>query len=278
MPFGAVGAGVGAIGSMVGSGKQASATKKAAELQAQSADKATQLQRDEFNQVQQNEAPYLQAGANGLNQLQDKLPDLLTGFDPTKAGVPSSFSFDPSMVANDPAYQFAVSQGSKALERTAAAKGQTLAPATQEAIGQYVSGTASQFYNADQAEASQIYQQNYGNAFGTFQANQGNIFSRLSSLAAAGQGGLSQVNQAGANFATNAGSNMIGAGNAGAAAAIGVSNAQNSGLAGATSAFSSLMNNPSFQSSMKNWAGGTKGTSGSTYSGGNFDENGNAIG
>ena len=265
MPFAAAGAGIGAIGSIVGGGKQASAEKTAAQDQLQAATQATQLQQNEFNTVQQNEAPYLQAGYSGLSQLQSALPTLTQTFDPTSAGLPSQFTFNPSMVQNDPAYQFAVSQGTQALQRTAAAQGNTLSAATNEAVGQYVAGTANQFYNQDQAEAANIYQQNYGNAFNTFETNQNSVFNKLAGLAQIGAGGNAQVSQAGQNFANNASANTIGAGNAQAASTIGQASALNSGFAGAASAFSSMMNNPSFQSMMKNMFNSG---SGSTYNGG----------
>lgn len=260
MPFAAVGGGLSAIGGIVGSGKQADATKQAAADQEAAANNATDLQKQEFSTVQQNEAPYVAAGTTALGQLQTQLPNLTQSFNPTAAGLPSQFSFDPSMVQNDPAYQFALQQGTQALQRTAAAKGEVLGAATQKQIGAFTTGTADQYYNQDQAQAAQVYQQNYGNAFNTFTANQNNVFNKLASVAAAGQGGVTQVNNAGGQFATNAGNNIIGAGNAAGASAIGVANAQNGGIASTTSAFSSLLNNPSFSQAISSYFNPTQPT------------------
>lgn len=48
---------------------------------------------------------------------------------------------------NMPGYQFAVNQGTQALQRQAAAMGSAYTPNTAAAIGQYVTGTAMQDYN-----------------------------------------------------------------------------------------------------------------------------------
>jgi hypothetical protein len=48
---------------------------------------------------------------------------------------------------NMPGYQFAVQQGTQAINRQAAAAGSLYTPNTLDAVGQYVTGTASQNYN-----------------------------------------------------------------------------------------------------------------------------------
>jgi hypothetical protein len=54
---------------------------------------------------------------------------------------------DPSNFLNMPGYQFAVQQGTQAIQRQAAAMGSAYTPNTAEAVGQYVTGTAAQDYN-----------------------------------------------------------------------------------------------------------------------------------
>jgi hypothetical protein len=54
---------------------------------------------------------------------------------------------NPSNFENMPGYQFAVSQGTQAIQRQAAAMGSAYTPNTAAAVGQYVTGTASQDYN-----------------------------------------------------------------------------------------------------------------------------------
>lgn len=48
---------------------------------------------------------------------------------------------------NSPGYQFAVQQGTQAIQRAAAANGSAYTPNTLDAVGQYVTGTAAQNYN-----------------------------------------------------------------------------------------------------------------------------------
>lgn len=54
---------------------------------------------------------------------------------------------DPSTFTNQPGYQFAVQQGTQAINRQASANGSLYTPNTLDAVGQYVTGTASQNYD-----------------------------------------------------------------------------------------------------------------------------------
>jgi hypothetical protein len=54
---------------------------------------------------------------------------------------------NPSNFLNMPGYQFAVQQGTQAIQRQAASMGNAYTPNTAAAVGQYVTGTASQDYN-----------------------------------------------------------------------------------------------------------------------------------
>jgi hypothetical protein len=54
---------------------------------------------------------------------------------------------NPSNFLNMPGYQFAVQQGTQAIQRQAASLGNAYTPNTAAAVGQYVTGTASQDYN-----------------------------------------------------------------------------------------------------------------------------------
>jgi hypothetical protein len=58
-------------------------------------------------------------------------------------GAPANYS----NFYNMPGYQFAVQQGTQAIDRQAAAGGSAYTPNTLAAVGQYVTGTASQDYN-----------------------------------------------------------------------------------------------------------------------------------
>ena len=58
-------------------------------------------------------------------------------------GQPANYS----NFENMPGYQFAVNQGTQAIQRQAAAMGSAYTPNTAAAVGQYVTGTAAQDYN-----------------------------------------------------------------------------------------------------------------------------------
>lgn len=97
----------------------------------------------------------------------------------------------------DPGYAFRLSEGMKALENSAAARGGLLS-------GNMMRG-AQQF---GQDLASQEYQ----NAYNRYQQNQGNQFNRLAALSGVGQTATGALGQAGQNYATAAGN--IGMGSA----------------------------------------------------------------
>jgi hypothetical protein len=114
---------------------------------------------------------------------------------------------NPSRVTREPGYQFGIDQGVNALENSASARGMT--------------------YSGAQAKALQ----QFGNDYGTTKIDQ--TYNRLSNIAGLGQVGVNPVS--GMNYANNVGSNMLGVGNAQAAAQIAkgsaYGNALNAGLA-----------------------------------------------
>ena len=75
----AIGAGVG--GMIGGSMNQADAAKQAAAAQQSAAANATQLQRDIFNTINTQQAPYRGAGYGALNTLQSMLPGQYQQYD-----------------------------------------------------------------------------------------------------------------------------------------------------------------------------------------------------
>jgi hypothetical protein len=164
------------------------------------------------------------------------MPALTAGFDPTKAGIPSTFSYSADDFHQDPGYAFAVSEGQKAIERSAAARGGDVSGGTLKALDAYTTGMADQDYGQAYSRALGTYQQNFSNAYNDFETGQANEFNRLGSLVNIGQTANNQVAGAGANFANNAGNYAIGAGNAGAAGTVGAANAITSGISGVSGA------------------------------------------
>ncbi len=101
---------------------------------------------------------------------------------------------NPGQVRQDPGYMFQRNEGMRALNANAAARGMT--------------------YSGAQAKALQ----SFGNDYATTKLNES--YNRLASIAGIGQQATGSVANAGQNYAGNVGNNLIGMGNAGAAAAL----------------------------------------------------------
>lgn len=111
---------------------------------------------------------------------------------------------------NDPGYQFRLNEGEKALERSAAARGDILSGGTAKAIQKYGQDYASNEYGNVYNRALQQYQQNYN----IFQNNQSNTFNRLAALAGIGQTATGELNSAAQNLGNNGANILINSGNA----------------------------------------------------------------
>jgi len=230
------------------------------QIQSDIADKQLALQREQYNKQIELGEPFRQAGITGQNMLLAQLQGGpyasakfggVAGYDPASA----MRNFGASDFQTDPGYAFRLSEGMKALDRTAASRGGLLSGATLKGAQQYGQGLASQEYqnafNRYQANRAQQAQE-YGNAFNRFQTERTNTLAPLQSLAGVGQSATQQAQQAAQNYATGgagtlgtlgagqtgalgaygaaAGSNIIGAGNARASGYVGGANALSGGI------------------------------------------------
>lgn len=205
MTFWVAGAVVGS--SLIG----ASASKSAASTQSAAADRAAELQNEQFQQTRQDYAPWREAGVNALGVMQK-----------TAGNVPGAFSFTNQQMYQDPGYAFRLSEGQKALDRSAAARGGLISGSALKAAQRY-----------GQDMGSQEYQNAYNRAFtsyGTDVARENQLYNRQAALAGIGQTANSQVAQAGQNYANNAGNLITGGAAANAAGQVGVANAITGGL------------------------------------------------
>lgn len=143
-----------------------------------------------YTQMTGGYQPYQAAGTYGLNQLQ------------ANAGT---FSFDPNDISKNPAYQFQLAQGNKAIQNSAALKGMLNSGSTLKSLDNYSQGLAS------------TSEQNlYNQALSTYNVNQ----QGYQNLANLGQNANSQAIQAGSVYGGQMGSlaglsantNMQGAG------------------------------------------------------------------
>jgi len=204
---------VGSIaGSLVSGIVGGKAAKKAAGIQAESADRATELQREMFERNVELQAPFREAGLSAQNRLLDYL-GLSEG-----AGGKYAKDFSMADFQQDPGYAFRLSEGMKALDRTAAARGGMLSGAALRGATRFGQDMASQEYT---------------NAFNRYQTNRANQLNPLQSLMGAGQTAAGNVAGAGQNYATNAGQNYMNAANARASGYVGSANAWSNALGNA---------------------------------------------
>jgi hypothetical protein len=199
-------------GNVVGGLLGGKAAKKAANTQAASADRATELQREMYEKNIELNAPFREAGLSAQNRLLDYM-----GLTP---GAGGKYARDFSMAdfQQDPGYAFRLSEGMKALDRTAAARGGMLSGAALRGATRYGQDMASQEYT---------------NAFNRYQTNRANQLNPLQSLMGAGQTAAGNVAGAGQNYATNAGQNYMNAGNARASGYVGSANAWSNAIGNA---------------------------------------------
>jgi len=237
---------IGAYSANRASSSQARSAGEATQAQRDIADQQTALQREQYlKQLELNE-PFRQAGLTGQNMLLAQLQGGpyasakfggVPGYDPASA----MRNFGAGDFQADPGYAFRLSEGMKALDRTAASRGGLLSGATLKGAQRYGSDLASQEYqnafNRYQANRAQQAQE-YGNAFNRFQTERTNTLAPLQSLAGVGQSAAQQAQQASQNYATGAANTL---GNFGAAQAgniIGAGNARASGYMGGANAIS----------------------------------------
>lgn len=189
-------AGAVVVSSAIGS----SAAKGAAKTQAAAADRAAELQNEQFQQTRQDQMPWMRAGEQALNKL---IP--MTDYQ----------KFGMSQFQQDPGYAFRLSEGQKALDRSAAARGGLISGGALRAATRYGQDMGSQEYQ---------------NAFNRYQIERNAQLAPLQSLAGVGQTTAAQLGQTGAANAANVGNLITGAGAAQAAGQIGQANAITGGL------------------------------------------------
>ena len=195
MTFWVAGAVVGS--SLIG----ANAAGSAAAMQADAANRAGDLQYKQWQEQVALQKPWLEAGQTALNKL-----------------VPEATNYTPfgmDQFQADPGYAFRLSEGQKALERSAAARGGLMSGATLKGIQRY---------------GQEMGSQEYQNAFNRYQAERQARLNPLQSLAGVGQTTAQQLGAAGQQMASNVGQAGAAAAQARASGYVGGANALTSGL------------------------------------------------
>lgn len=240
------------IAGTVGSVAAGAMSMKGASDQANAATKSSQTaiaeQQREFDLNQKNQAPWLNAGTNAVNKLQELLGLGNAGSGNADYGSLNK-NFSASDFQTDPGYDFRLSQGAQALERSAAAKGSVLSGGTLKALTQYNQDFASN---------------EYSNAYNRFQTNKATNFNQLASVSGYGQTAANQLGVTGQAAAQNIGDLTVGGATAAAAA-------RASGYGAIGSSISSASQIPMnwYMLSQMNKSAGTSG-GGSPYPGGGY--------
>jgi hypothetical protein len=219
-------------GAVIAGGAGIIGASMAGKAQVKASDRATQAQLAMYNQSRSDLAPWRDVGGQGLGLLAQYL-----GLQPQKGYTGPTLDsskvgslltpFSPKDLANDPGYQFQLSEGNKNIANEASAgrlPGGYLSGATLKELLSWGQGLAGTTYNT---------------AFNRNQAEKGNIYNWLTGTSGSGQTATNQTVAAGQQTAADVGSNLIGAGNARASSYMGSANAVGNA---ATSAVNSYTN------------------------------------
>lgn len=179
--------------SLISSSASRRAAGTAAGAAERSADTSAQVQRELFERQVELQEPWRKAGMDALNKL-----------------IPMASEYTPFTAANmyaDPGYQFRLSEGLKAMERGAAARGGLQSGAALK---------AAQRYGQEYASGE------YTNAFNRYLAERQARLNPLQSLAGVGQTTAAQLGSAAGQLGANLGQTYLTSGiNAGQARASG---------------------------------------------------------
>jgi hypothetical protein len=236
-----------------------SAAKSAAGTQSAAADRAAQLQADQFAQQRADQEPFRQAGITTQNEL---LRQLGLGGEAGSAGYGNLMrNFSQQDFQADPGYGFRMSEGLKAIDRQAAARGGLISGGALK---------AAQGYGQDLAS------QEYQNAFNRYQTNRGSVYGMLSGQQGVGQAATNALGQAGQNYANQAGEAYMGAGNARASGYIGAANAIGQGVGGISNMYMQNQMMNSIRNNNLNSAAYSYGGLSPSYGGGYYGGSGSA--
>jgi hypothetical protein len=178
----------------------ASSAKSAANVQAGAADRASQLQQEQFERQVELQAPFREAGVRALPEL-----EAASRYTP----------FGMQQFQADPGYGFRLSEGQKALDRQAAARGGLISGAALKGAQRY---------------GQEMGSQEYTNAFNRYQTERQARLNPLQSLAGMAQTSTNVLGQAGQAMASGMGEAGGQAAQARASGYMGGANALSQGL------------------------------------------------
>lgn len=210
-------AGAGVVGGVASATIGASASKSAANTQADAARDAAQLQQQQYEQTREDLGQYRALGTDTIPQLQNALSNPLltqTFSAPTAAEA-----------AATPGYQFTLSQGLKAAQNSASARGLGSSGAALKGAESFATGLADSTYN-----------DTFNRALSTFSTNQNtasNQVNRLLGIVGTGQNAAAQTGSLGAQATQGIANTLTSGAAASAAGTVGAANAITGGISSA---------------------------------------------
>lgn len=195
--------GIGAVGSIGSAVIGSNAAKDAADTQAAAAKSAQDAQMQMFDKAQAAQAPYNAVGQGATQTLAG-----LYGINGAGGGTGTPSAQSLQNFQNSPDYNFALQQGTLAMQRSAAAGGTLISGGQLKAGQEFGQGLASQQY--------------------------GNYYNRLLSLAQIGQSAASGTANNALTAGGQIGNSLQAGGQATASGIVGSANAWSGGLSGAT--------------------------------------------
>ncbi len=149
-----------------------------------------------YNEEKGNLNPYLATGQQGLDYLS-------AAFKPGGSLAGTFKAPTAEEAAATPGYEFQRNEGTKAVQRSAAAAGGLGSGGTMKALDQYSQGLASTYY-----------QNAYNNALQAYQTNHQNTLQGYMALTGVGQNATNQFNSAAQNYGNLTSANTLNAGQA----------------------------------------------------------------
>ena len=177
---------VAAAAAIAGALITSSSASDAASQQSSAANSAAQTQLQMFNTINNQQAPWRQAGVSSLNDIATLQPQFQHQF--------NASDLNANMAPN---YAFQLAQGQGAEKNAANLQTGLVSGNAMKGLEDYTQGTA---------------QNAYQNAFNNYNTNQTNIFNRLSSIAGMGQTATNNTGTAGTTLAGNQGSAQMASG------------------------------------------------------------------
>jgi hypothetical protein len=207
--------------------KQAEAVQSAAETGAGASRYAAEVQRQMFERQVALQEPWRQAGAEALNKL-----------------IPIASEYTPfgmQQFQQDPGYGFRLSEGMKALERSAAARGGLMSGAQMKGIQRFGQNLASEEYQ---------------NAFARYQREREARLNPLQSLAGVGQTSAQTLGSQAGDYGTRMANIALQGGATAGAAQLAAGNVRASQYGGYGQALGTALGNQNVQNYFSNLFGG----------------------